>query len=315
MKGSEIASRVGFFALVLVIVSGLAVVPANTGSSAGEAVNITVQSHQPENILVEAPAETGDVDLAATNGSSHVVFDLSHGNDVDRAAVDPLVSALVAQNHTVSFYAGDRTSSINDSLRRADAFVVIAPQEGYSPAERSGLQAFTDAGGRLLLAGEPPSQGSALGSIFGVSTSMGSPLPLNGIATPYGLSFGDGYVYDLESYDTNYRNVYASPQGSFGDASVTVHEATTVRGGDPILETADTATLSSDREDGPYPVAARSGNVIAVGDASIFDSEWVQRNDNEAFVGEVLTFLASAEKTPGEPAPPEPAGPTEPPTR
>jgi hypothetical protein len=134
------------------------------------------------------------------------------------------------------------------------------------------------------------------------------------LASPFGLSFSDGYIYNLQEYDNNYRNVYAqSTDEEFAslDASMTLHEAATVTGGEPILETQSTAKLSSDREAQALTVAAQSGNVVAIGDTSIFDSEWVQRNDNEEFVGSVIEFLATSDKEPGEPSPPEnAAGPS-----
>jgi Ni,Fe-hydrogenase III small subunit len=122
------------------------------------------------------------------------------------------------------------------------------------------------------------------------------------------MSFSDGYVYNLEEYDNNYRNVYAQPtDSSFANTAsqVTVHEATKVSGGDVLLETGPSTKLSSDREAKAYPVAAQSGEVVAIGDSSIFNSEWVQRGDNEEFVSAVVEYLVNSDKTPGEPAKPE----------
>ena len=314
MRGSEVASRVGLFVLVVLIAGALATVPMQGTQAADDTPEIQVESHQPENIVVDAPEETGSIDLAATNESKHVVFDVSHGNDVDRGTVAPVLEALTSANHTVSFYAGDRQASINETLRTADSFVIISPQESYTREERAGIEAFTAAGGHLLLAGEPPSQGSAISSLFGFGTvGSSSKAPLNGIASPYGLSYSDGYVYDLESYDNNYRNVYATPDSSFAssETSVTLHEATPISGGESILETRSSTKLSSDREAQAYTVAARTDSVVAIGDTSIFDSEWAQRNDNEAFVGSIVDFLLESDKEPGAPAPPEPpSGPS-----
>ena len=311
MKGSELFSRVGLFLLVVLVAGALVTVPVQMGQSESTSTpQITVESHQPENILVEAPDETGSIEIDEADESKHIVFDASHGNSVDRSAVSPVVDALTSNGHTVSFYAGDRTASINKTLRTADSFVIMSPQESYTASERAGLEAFTDAGGHLLLAGEPPSQGSAITSLLGLGTmTTSSAAPLNGVAAPFGLSFSDGYVYDLEEYDNNYRNVYTQPtESSFAstDSSVTVHEATPVTGGEAILETQSTAKLSSNREAESYTVAAQSGEVVAIGDTSIFNSEWVERNDNENFVSSVIEYLLDSDKEPGEPAPPEP---------
>mgnify|MGYP006274036785 CR=1 FL=1 len=319
MRGSELLSRIGLFVLVALVVGALFTVPMLNGQSVAEEPGMNISSHDTENILAEAPAETGSVSVDAGAESKHVVIDAGHGNDIDRATLAPVLESLAAAGHEVSFYRGSPMGSINATLRQADAFVVISPGTTYSAADRAGLEAFVDAGGRLLLAGEPTSQtsGTFASLLLGSGAQMGSSAPLAGLAAPFGIAYSDGYVYDLERYDLNYRNVYASPSGAAfpGDANVTVHEAVPVRGGTPILETVDTAKLSSGREAESYPVATRNGDVVAVGDASLFDTEWVQRNDNEAFVGAVMEFLVTGEKSPGAPAQPQPSGEFGTPTR
>jgi len=260
------------------------------------------------------------VSLDADAESKHVVIDAGHANDIERASLAPMIEALTASDHSVSFYRGERQTTLNDTLRTADAFVVISPGEPYTSEQRAGLEAFADAGGRVLLAGEPPSQGSALSMLFGVSTMQTSPAPMTGLASSFGFGFGDSYVYNLESYDVNYRNVYATPSetASIGtDAEqVTVHEATTVRGGSPLLTTGDATELASTRTADTYTVAARNDDVVTLGDASLLDREWVQRSDNEVFVSAVLEFLvtgdkeAGAPKSPGSQSPSSPTSPT-----
>ena len=319
MELEEIATRIGFVVIVALVVGAALGLATADGGGATVSEPLTVDSHQPDAILVDAPAETGDLSVTDEAGKKHVVVDTAHGNDLDRESIAPTIEALTAAGHTVSFHRPDRDTTLNESLRTADAFLVLSPEQPYTASERAGLGAFADAGGRVLLAGEPPSQGSAISALFGLPRES-SAAPMTGLASSLGFAFGDGYVYDLESYDNNYRNVYAGPTAGAtvgADADqVTLHEATTVRGGTPILETAETAKLSNDREAESYAIASRNEDVVAIGDASVVTREWVRRNDNEAFVSGLLDFLVTGEKEPGAPAaeePGEPGAPTRPP--
>lgn len=316
MQPSDIAKRLGIVVVIALVVGAGVAYPFHGGQATPSDDSFSVPSHQPDAILTDVPAETGSISLDADAASKHVVVDVGHGNDVERSSLAPMTEALTANGHSISFYRGARQGTLNDTLREADAFVVVSPQKPYSADQRAGLEAFADAGGRVLLAGEPPSQENMFGSLIVVSSMRSSPAPMTGLASSFGFAFGDGYVYNLDSYDVNYRNVFATPteRASIGtDAGqVTVHEATTVRGGSPLLTTSDAAKLSSTRTADTYSVAARNDNVVALGDASLLDREWVQRGDNEVFVSAVLEFLVTGDKTEGAPATPDSQSPSSP---
>jgi hypothetical protein len=315
MEPRKIATRIGFVVIVALVMGAVLAVGATDGGAATVDEPLTIESHQPDAILANPPEETGSLSVSDDAGAKHVVLDTGHGNDLDREAIAPMVEALTAGGHSVSFYQGGREAPLNESLRSADAFVVLSPEQSYSASERAGLTAFADAGGRVLLAGEPPSQTGALSVLFGMPQDSAT-APMTGLAASFEFALGDGYVYDLKTYDNNYRNVYAEPTDDAtvgADAGqVTVHEATTVRGGTPILETTETAKVSNDREAGSYAIASRNEDVMVIGDASLLNREWVQRNDNEVFVSGVLDFLVTGDKKPGAPAAQTPEGPGQP---
>lgn len=313
MQPSEIGKRLALVVVVALVVGAAFSTPLRNPEAATVGESLSVPSHQPDAILATTPEETGELSVNGT-GQKHVVVDAAHENDFERSSIAPMIDALTESGHTVTFYRGDRGSSFNETLRSADALVVLSPQQPYTATERAGLDAFADAGGRVLLAGEPPSQESAFSSLFGPRTGQSATAPLTGLASSFGFGFGDSYVYDLQSYDGNYRNVYATPtdESTVGDGvgQVTVHEATTVSGGTPLLETKASTKLASTRDADTYALAARDGNVVVLGDASVLDTEWVQRNDNEAFVSGLLEFVVSGDKTPGAPAEPTAESPT-----
>ncbi|UWG46762.1 putative secreted protein [Halanaeroarchaeum sp. HSR-CO] len=309
MRASEIGKRLGVVVVIALLVGAGLSMPLHGGQLTTSDDSFSVPTHQPDAILATEPAETGSIAVDADGESKHVVVDVGHANDIERASLAPMIEALTSSDHSVSFYRGERQATLNDTLRTADAFVVVSPEEPYTAAQRAGLEAFADAGGRVLLAGEPPSQGSALSSLLGMSSMQSSPAPMTGLASSFGFAFGDAYVYNLESYDVNYRNVFATPTDTAAIGTeagqVTVHEATTVQGGTPLLTTSDSTKLSSTRAADTYPVAARNDSVVTLGDASLLDREWVQRGDNEVFVSAVLEFLVSGDKDPGAPTSPD----------
>lgn len=314
MSVRKITMRVAFVVVIALVVGAVLSMPTLSEDHNTVGDSLTVESHQPDAILATQPSETGSVSVPGTSEAKHVVVDTGHGNDVDRSSLSPMIEALTAAGHEVTFYGGERDTSLNETLRSADAFVTIEAQQSFTAAERAGLDAFTDAGGRVLMATEPPSQSSPLLALFGGGPRQAAgTAPMTGLAASYGFSVGDGYVFDLERYDTNYRNTFATPTDGAtvgADAEqVTLHEATTVEGGQPLLETTETSQLSTHRTEAARSTAARDGNVTVLGDASVLDSEWILRNDNEVFVSGVLEFLVTGDKESGVPAPPQSSQP------
>ena len=174
----------------------------------------------------------------------------------------------------------------------------------FSGADAAGLKAFTEAGGRVVLMNEPSRQAPA--GLFGSSSSSGSfgapPNPLLPVSSQYGLTYENGYLYNMADNANNYRNVYATPSGDSplteGVDRVVLHESVAVDGGDTLLSATEGTTLSTTRRSETYGVLTRSGNLVAVGDASIFDQEYVYHADNEVLVGNLLDYLVSGDKTP-----------------
>jgi hypothetical protein len=317
MRPAEVGKRVGVFALVVLVVGAALTGPALLPASSGDASALSIESHQPDAILASDAPEDGTVRLDADAPAKTVVVDASHANGFEESDIAPLVASLTAAGHTVQVRERNQRSPtpLNDSLRSADAFVVVDPTRAYTESEKAGIAAFVDGGGRLLLAAEPDSQSSdILSSLLGVTSSTSTaPAPMADLASAFRFSFGQGYLYNLASYDVNYRDVYATPAADRalvdGVSETTVHEAVPVSGGTPLLTTNESTTLSSTRRSGSYAVAARQDDVLALGDLSILSQEWVYRSDNEALAGNVAAFLVTGQKESGVPESPEPQRP------
>jgi hypothetical protein len=243
----------------------------------------------------------------ATNET--ILIDAGHGNDFSGPEIDALVSTLVRNGHTVRFY-DERSRDLNASLRRADAFVVINPNQRYTRAEIEGVRAFADAGGRLLLVGDPPTT-QIEGSFFSPQIrTVGNTHTT--LASTFGVAYEAGTVYNMRENANNFESVYASTESTGGLAAgvdrVVMHGAApvTVADGTRVLTGVDGTQLSSTRRSGTFALLVRSGNVAALGDSEILAPENAYEADNEVLVGNLADFLVGGEKTPGAPEEPEP---------
>lgn len=329
MQPREAAKRIGVFAIVLLVVIAGGVAFASSGQPDTPEINsMTVETYSGENAVASVPKESGAVEMTANATGKVVLIDASHGASMDREQLTPLVETLTANGAEVRFLSargGPRPmrpgggSPFNASLRQADAFITFGAEQAYTQSQVNGLETFADAGGRILVVKEPP-QMQITFLLFGPQRQerQSVPMPLMPLVSRFDVSYGNGYLYNMHQYDTNYRNVYATPAGNGplteGVERLVLHESTPVRGPTPVMETTERTELSETRKQGQYGVVVRSGNMTAVGDSSLFGQAYYRRGDNEVFVGNTLDFLVSGEKVPeNAPAPPEPQEPPEPP--
>jgi len=305
--------RVVFFAAVVVLATVIGTAAIGGGSqSAPEVSQLNAPSFNSDEAVATPPEESGELSMSADASGKVVVIDVAHAGSIDREALTPLVSTLTENGAAVRYHVGERQNGrpLNASLRSADAFVVLGAEQGYTESELNGLAAFSDAGGRVLLLNEP-SQASAAGlGLLSPAATESVTKPMTPLASQYGLSYGNGYLYNMHEYDTNYRNVYATPTGDTGltegvDRTV-FYAATPVQGGDTAVTATERTTLSQTRRQGSYGVVTRSGNVVAVGDTNVLTQEFLYRADNEQLVGNLLDFLVTGEKSPADA--PQPAG-------
>lgn len=333
MRPRDVAKRVGVSALVflLVLAGGTAFTGAGT-TDTPVAETMPVDAYSSDELVASVPEATGEIEVTADASGDVVLIDASHGGSMDRDQLSPLVETLTANGAEVRFLSSERDgrpnpgdeSAFNGSLREADAFIAFGAEQGYTEGQVDGLEAFADAGGRVLLAKDPPQMQQSV-IVLGPRQPQGEvPMPFAPLASRFGIGFGNGYLYNMHEYDTNYRNVYATPVDTGGLTAdvdrLVLHEATPVRGPTTHVRTIERTELSETRERDRYGVVVQSGNVVAIGDSSVLGQEYVKRGDNEEFVGNLLDFLVSAEKNPenapASPAPPDEGNTTrQPPTR
>lgn len=288
-----------FVAVVGLVVGGATAAPTLESDRRGY-VPVSAPEFAPDTVLADEDPETGEVRMESDADGKTVLVDVAHDNDVSAADLRPLVTALVENGHEVRFHRGG--SSLNESLRRADALVVVNPRRGYGSAEIDGVRRFVRGGGRLLLLGDPPPTRPAGGSLVDYR--------YDDVASSVGVAFDAGYLYSMDDNANNFKSVYASPSGddplTDGIDRVVLRDASPVATADgaAVLAVGESTRRSTTRQAGACPVAVRRGNVVAIGDSDFVAAENAYDADNEVLIGNVADFLVGGDAASGAPARP-----------
>lgn len=286
-----IARGVVFAVTVVVVVSVIAIPPLLTDSSPAE-----VPEH-PEysvsNLVPQRADSTGQISVQPASDSGTVLIDLAHRNRITTEQLQPLTAAITAAGYQVEFLTDNE--ELGTSLSRADAFVVIVPGESYTRAEADRVESFVESGGRLAMFGEPSQSAIQSAGLFAILAPISN--NLGTLSTRFGIEFGEGYLYNLETNDGNHQNILArssAPRALTRDVDQTaLFLATSVetRTGTPLLTAVEGTHSARGDIPGEYPVAVVDGNVLAIGDATFLQRGNFNVVNNEQFLSNVVSFL------------------------
>jgi hypothetical protein len=303
-----VAPAVAFVVLVAVIVGGAAAVPFVSGGDATDVTNLADRQTDMDAATVAAAESQGEITMDSDAESKTVLIDRAHANRISDEKLSTLTNALVANGHEVEYVTEEqaRGPAWNESLRSADALVIANPNRPYTPGQLAGVQAFADAGGRVVMLSDPASIQQF--GIFGLGFQQQSndDPALN---SEFGISAQSGYLFNMHQYQQTFKSVYAtSGTGPLaaGVDRVVVRDAAavSVADGQTALRAGERTRLSTTRRADTYGVAVRSGDVAMVGDTDFLTPESAYVADNEVFIGNLADFLVSGEKTANAPAPP-----------
>ncbi|MBB6647022.1 Gldg family protein [Halobellus ruber] len=303
-----VAPAVAFVVLVAAIVGGAAAVPFVTGGDSTDVTNLADRQTDMDAATVAEAESQGEITMDSDAESKTVLVDRAHANRISDEKLSTLVTTLVANGHEVEFVTQEqaRGTAWNESLRSADALVIANPNRPYTPGQLAGVQAFAEAGGRVVMLSDPASIQQF--GIFGFGFQRQSN-DAPALASEFGLSAQSGYLFNMHQYQQTFKSVYATPGTgplAAGVDRVVVRDAAavSVADGQTALQAGERTRLSTTRRADTYGVAVRSGSVAMVGDTDFLTPESAYVADNEVFIGNLADFLVSGEKTENAPAPP-----------
>jgi len=232
----------------------------------------------PEISLISA--EDGDDETVFTRGQ--VIVDLSHGNGVSSWVFD-LLSAELAMRGVYLGY-GDTWEEVEGALEASSCLIVAAPTQDYSLEEFRAIDDFVNQGRMLLMFYDPAAE-------FSQSTiPLGS---INSLAHRWGLSFGKGYLYNMEENYGLYRNIYlrefVDNNLTGGLDSMVLFTSTYLHStdSDAAWTTSDTYSSVAERAGVYVPISVitkGNGTVAAFGDLSFMMEPYSYVEDNHGLV-------------------------------
>ena len=303
-----VAPAVAFVVLVAAIVGGAAAVPFVSDTEPDDVTNLAERQTDVDAVSVSEAASEGEITMDSDAESKTVLIDRAHANRISDEKLSTLTNALVANGHEVEFVTQEqaRGPAWNESLRSADALVIANPNRPYTPGQLAGVDAFADAGGRVVMMSDPASiqQFGLFG--LGIQRQSNDDPALN---ADFGVSVRSGYLFNMFEYQQTFKSVYATPGNgplAAGVDRVVVRDAAAVStaDGQTALRVGERTRLSTTRRADTYGVAAQSGDVAMIGDTDFLTPDSAYVADNEVLIGNIADFLVSGEKTATAPAPP-----------
>lgn len=222
-------------------------------------------------------------------GKGQVVVDLSHGNQVSPWTFH-LLSAELAMRGAYLGYA-QTWDEVESALDSASCLLVAAPTSSYSKDEWDTIEEFLNKGRILLLFSDPTVEFTKVPSLLG---------PVNSLANRYGLTFGKGYLYELENYYGIYRNIYVE---NFANTSITTGLERIVLFTSTYLHSTDSDAAwtnpgayssISERAKAYAPISVitkGNGTICAFGDITFLMEPWSYIEDNYRLVMNIVSTI------------------------
>lgn len=316
MGDGRTTELIGTFLIVVVVVLaataayGLLATDASVAPDGERIEGQSPEQFQPENVNPEVDPENGTITVDSDSDGARILVDTEHENQFSQSQLEPVVEAAFRANHTLVFpeqsssFGSDDSSPYNETLKQYDGVLIIQPTTGFSGNETGALQAYADAGGRVVVLAEPTrtqvSGGGLLASLERVSFGA------NNMTAEFGVQMGAEELFNIddEATDNNFKSIYADPadDGPLTDGVETVtfdgsgYAAVKEDGDARVLLSAveGTSTLNSRRTD-TYPVVVRNGNMVFVADTTFLERSEIYDADNEVFISNLITFLADGD--------------------
>ncbi|UWG47556.1 putative secreted protein [Halanaeroarchaeum sp. HSR-CO] len=306
------AKRIGVFVLVVAAVVGMAAIGGYAmAETPPDRTDATIEKNYftDESLIADAELtdRSGEVELSEQDSRTILV-----STDGQVSELEPVIEALVANGHEVRVHGGgssirpmsgiitgsvtatQRVSAtdggLEEELGDVDAVLAIGGTQ-FSDEEYETIESFAEEGS-VVLATDP--SGGLSGTVS------------DGLTARFGISVGEGYLYNMHENDANYQRVYAAgASDGIGEnvdrivldtaAPVTTHD------GNTTVTVGDQTRYSVTRENEQFAAAAQTENVVVIGDSDFMTPLDYNRADNNVFLGNVLEFLTDTPEDPYTP--------------
>ncbi|MBN2149249.1 MAG: hypothetical protein JW726_17815 [Anaerolineales bacterium] len=233
-----------------------------------------------------------------------VVLDLAHDNNLLIDDLTPLRDRLAARGVSIETYDGYSTT-LEQSLRGAVAYVVVAPAYEFYEEEVDAVLAFVQDGGHVLIAADPtrPAYADSY-DLFSVFFPVSAIPSVNSISQAFGIVYFDDYLYNLEENAGNYRNVsisgFAEGQAlTQGLETIILNATHSLEGPGEVILAGDAQTHSNVRtgeENLAAGILTAEGRVLALGDMTLMTTPYHTIADNDHFLSNIADWMVGAQR-------------------
>ena len=238
----------------------------------------------------DIPNNSARQPITAAASDGVVLVDSAHRNSFRQSEVATLLSKISGRGANVE-YLGDfrateadkRLSLFEESLRRANALLVILPRDAYTAAEADLVESFVRKGGKLLLVSDP------------TRTQQ-----INSLAERFGLNFQPDYLFNQKENDLNFQHIFVrefQPEElTSGVNAVAFYTAGSIQTSGPGIAFTSESTESSLAVSGAglSPIAwGNSRNVLAVADFTFMIPPHNSALDNDQLMSNIADYLTS----------------------
>ena len=242
----------------------------------------------------DIPNNSARQPIAASSPDAGVVLvDSAHRNSFRESELATLLSEVAGRGAAVEFLgdfrsteAAKRLELFDESLRRANALVVILPRDPYTDAEADQVESFVRKGGKLLLVSDP------------TRTQQ-----INSLAERFGLNFQPDYLFNQHENDLNFQHIFVrdfQPEEiTSGVNAVALYTAGSIQTSGPGIAFTDASTESSLQVSGAgmSPIAwGNSRNVLAVADFTFMIPPHNSALDNDQLMSNIADYLTSGSR-------------------
>ena len=247
----------------------------------------------PDTTVHSLPANPAREHLAAVSPGALMVVDAAHRNSYRQSEISVLLSRIASRGAVVE-YIGDfrtteaakRVSLLEESLRRADALLVILPRDAYTVAEADLVERFVRKGGKLLLISDP--------------TRIHQ---MNSLAERFGVNFQPDFLFNQHEHDLNFQNIFVRQfqpdEITSGVNSIALYSAGSIQTSGSGIAFTDGLTESSVSPSGVglSPIAwGDSRNVLAVGDFTFIIPPHNAALDNDQLLSNIADFATASSR-------------------